>query len=339
MVLVTGGTGLVGAHLLFKLVSNGEQVRATYRNEDTLKRVAHVFSYFSEDSNTLFNTIDWVEADLNNIPQLQDAFKDITYVYHCAALVSFEPDKYHLLRQVNIKGTANIVNLCISHSVKKLCYVSSIATIGHHEDSEKLIDEQTSWNPEDDNSVYAITKYGAELEIWRGTQEGVSTVVVNPGIILGAGYWHGGSSGHLFKQIYNGMRYYVNGVVGYVDVFDVINAMIMLTKSDITNKRFILVSENLSFKSFQYKVAKALDVAPPKKEAKAWLLNIAWRLDWLKHKLFRTRRKLSKQNAKSAVSITKYDNSKLKNTLDFEFKPIDQSIKDVCKLYLKDLKT
>ena len=264
MILVTGGTGLVGSHLLYKLVSNGQNVRAIYRREKTLKRVAHVFSYFSNNAENLFNSIDWVEADLNDIPKLQKAFEGITHVYHCAAFVSFEPNKYHQLRKINIKGTANIVNLCISYSVKKLCYVSSIAAIGHHEDSSKLITEQTAWNPEDDNSVYAITKYGAELEVWRGTQEGLDAVIVNPGIILGAGYWKGGSSGNLFRKIHEGMKYYVNGVVGYVDVFDVVDAMVLLMNSNIKNENYILVSENLSFKDFQYKVAKKLKVKPPK---------------------------------------------------------------------------
>ncbi len=337
MILVTGGTGLVGSHLLFKLVNENEKVRAIYRREKTLKRVKHVFSYYSNDAENLFEKIEWVQADINDIPILQVAFKGITHVYHCAAFVSFEPDKYRTLRKININGTANIVNLCLSNTIEKLCYVSSIAAIGHHNNPEKLIDEKTAWNPEDDNSVYAITKYGAELEVWRGTQEGLDAVIVNPGIILGAGYWNGGSSGNLFKQIYEGMRYYVNGVAGYVDVWDVVNTMHQLMISDIKNESYILVSENLSFKTFQTKTAKALDVKPPNKEAKPWLLNIAWRLDWLQFKLFGKRRRLSKQAAKSAVSIAKYDNSKLKNALNFEFKPIDQAINEISNLYLKDL--
>lgn len=336
MILVTGGTGLVGSHLLFKLVSNNENVRAIYRREKTLQRVKRVFSYFSDDSENLFNNIEWVEADINDIPKLKDAFNGITHVYHCAAFVSFEPDKYKTLRKVNIKGTANIVNLGISYKVKKLCYVSSIAAIGHHNDSEKLIDEQTAWNPEEDKGVYAITKYGAELEVWRGTQEGLNAVIVNPGIILGAGYWNGGSSGNLFKQIYKGMRYYSNGVTGYVDVWDVVNTMYQLMTAPIKNESFILVSENLSFKMFQTKAAIALNVKPPTKEAKPWLLNLVWRLDWLNFKLFGKRRSLSKQTAKSAVSISKYDNSKLKSKLNFKFKPIDESIDEVSKLYLNE---
>ena len=338
MILVTGGTGLVGSHLLFRLTSNNKKVRAIYRREKTLSRVRHVFSYFSLKPDELFDTIEWVKADINDIPALQEAFEGITHVYHCAAFVSFEPDKYKLLRKINIEGTANIVNLSLSNTIKKLCYVSSIAALGHKENPNELITENTPWNPEEDNSVYAITKYGAELEVWRGTQEGLNAVIVTPGVVLGAGYWKGGSSGSLFRQIYNGMRYYVNGVVGYVDVFDVVNAMLQLMKSDISNEGFILISENLSFREFQTKVAKALGVAPPKKEAKPWLLEIIWRLDWLKHKLFGKRRQFSKQAAKSAVSITKYDNSKVKKTLEFTFKSVDDSIKEVCELYLKDLK-
>ena len=339
MILVTGGTGLVGAHLLYRLVSEGEKVRAIYRREKTIKRVAHVFSYFSNHPEDLFKQIEWVEADINDIPKLQSAFKDITHVYHCAAFVSFEPNKFGQLRKINIEGTANIVNLCVSHSITKLCYVSSIAAIGHQENPEKLINEETAWNPEDDNSVYAISKYGAELEVWRGTQEGLDAVIVNPGVVLGAGFWNGGSSGNLFRQIYEGMRYYVNGIVGYVDVFDVVDPMIQLMKSNIKNEGFILVSENLSFKDFQYRVAAELNVEPPKKEAKSWLLGLAWRLDWLKQKFFGSRRSFSKQTAKSALSITKYDNSKIKEAINFEFKSINQSINEVCKLYLKDLES
>ncbi|MCA0152129.1 NAD-dependent epimerase/dehydratase family protein [Winogradskyella vincentii] len=338
MILVTGGTGLVGSHLLFKLVSDNENVRAIYRREKTLKRVEHVFSYFTDEPETLFERIDWVEADLNDIPKLQHAFIGITHVYHCAAFVSFEPDKYKLLRKINIEGTANIVNLCISHSIKKLCYVSSIAALGHTEDENELINENTPWNPEEDNNVYRITKYGAELEVWRGTQEGLNAVIVNPGVVLGAGHWNGGSSGHLFRLIYDGMKYYVKGVVGYVDVFDVVHIMHGLMKSDIKNQGYILISENLSFKEFQYKVASYLNVNPPKKEAKLWLLNIGWRLDWLNHKLLGKRRTLSKQTAKSAVSITKYDNSKIKKALNFDFKTIDDSIDEVCSLFIKDLR-
>ncbi|OUR94665.1 NAD-dependent epimerase [Flavobacteriales bacterium 34_180_T64] len=337
MILVTGGTGLVGSHLLYKLLSSNESVTAIYRRKHKLEAVKHVFSYYSKDANVLFNKINWVEADITNITDLEVAFKNITHVYHCAAFVSFEPDKYHQLRQINIQGTANIVNLCISNAIEKLCYVSSVAAIGHNENSNKLINESTSWNPEDDNSVYAITKYGAEMEVWRGTQEGVNAVIINPGIILGPGFWRGAGSCSLIKKVYSGFNYYTLGVTGYVDVWDVVEIMQLLMKNPIKNQRYILVSDNLSFKTFQEKVAIALGVKPGKKEASTLHLEIGWRLDWLRHKLLGKRRLFVKQVAKTARTSNFYDSSKLINELDYNFNSIDNSIQKVCTYFKTDL--
>jgi len=336
MILVTGGTGLVGAHLLFHLLNENQPIRAIYRSEKKFDTVKRIFGYYTNNVDALFDTIEWVKADLNNIPQLTEAFKDITHVYHCAAFVSFEPDKFDVLKKTNIKGTANVVNFCIDHKVEKLCYVSSIAALGASLNN-KAITEDTEWNKEIDNSVYAITKYGAELEVWRGTQEGLDAVIVNPGIIIGPGIWRYGS-GSLIKMIYNGLKYYTTGSTSYVDVNDVVKAMIQLVKSDIKNERYILVSENLSFKDFFTKTANYLGVKPPQKEAKPWLLNIAWRLDWLKHKLTRKRRVVSKQTANSAVTTTIYSNNKIKDAIGFEFLPMDKSIETTTSLFKNDLK-
>lgn len=337
MILVTGGTGLVGSHLLYKLLKTNQKVKAIYRREHKLALVQKVFAYYSDDFETLYQKIEWINADITDVPSLQIAFKDVDYVYHCAAFVSFEPDQYHHLRKINIEGTANVVNLCLYNQVKKLCYVSSIATIGHHPDQQKLITEDTQWNQEDDNSAYAITKYGAEMEVWRGTQEGVDAVILNPGIIIGPGLWNSGGSSSLIKKIYNGMPYYTNGVTAYVDVDDVVRAMVLLMQSPIKNERFIVISENLSFKEFQLQTALALGVKPASKEATSFILGIGWRLDWLNRLVTGKRRRLSRQMTKSARSITKYDATKLKNVLDFEFKPLQLSIKQSCQLFLKDL--
>ncbi|TCK65136.1 nucleoside-diphosphate-sugar epimerase [Winogradskyella wandonensis] len=338
MILVTGGTGLVGSHLLYKLISKGEKVKAIYRRAHKLEKVKHVFSYYSENWEALFNKIEWIEADITDIPKLQEAFTGITQVYHCAAFITFEPDKYKTLRKINIEGTANIVNLCLTNAVKKLCYVSSIAAIGNTHNPDTLITETTPWNPEADNSVYAITKYGAELEVWRGSQEGLDAVIVNPGIILGPGFWRSGGSGSLFNQIYKGMHFYTHGGSGYIDVLDVINIMILLMESAIKNEGYILIAENLLFKDFNEKAAKALGVSKKQKLVKPWQLSILWRLDWLKHKLFGKRRQLSKQLASTLTSVTKHDNSKVKTALDYNFITIETSIKNVSNLYLKDLR-
>ena len=277
--------------------------------------------------------MEWIQADILDIPALSEAFTGISRVYHCAAFVSFEPDKYQLLRRTNIEGTANIVNLCLSNAVEKLCYVSSIAALGH-EANNKSITEDTNWNPEEDNNAYAITKYGAEMEVWRATQEGLDAVIVNPGVILGAGIWRYGS-GSLFKRAHKGFRYYTSGTVALIAVDDVVSIMIELMNSPITNERFVLVAEDWSYKDFLQALAKSVDVIPPKKLADPWLLNLVWKLDWLKHKLTGKRRQLTKHLAKSLVTETNHNSDKIKTALNYKFKAVDKTIDAIGTLYLK----
>lgn len=331
MILVTGGTGLVGSHLLYELTKTEDHVRAIYRTAKKIEHVKNVFSYYTSSVESQFSKIEWVEAELNDIPKLEKAFESITYVYHCAALISFAPNDYHLLRQTNIMGTANIVNLCIKNTIKKLCYVSSIQAIG---EDDPFINEDTPWNKDLRHNVYSITKYGAEMEIWRGVQEGVPAVVVNPGIIIGSGYWKSGS-GLLFKIVYKGMKRYTAGYAGYVDIADVIKSMTQLMGSSISNERFILVGENLTFQDVTQQIAKGLKVPPPSKPVSKFALQLGWRLDWLQHKITGRKRRLSKAMVKTMTSSSQYSNEKIKSSLQgFKFRPIESSIAEVCQRFL-----
>ena len=334
MVLVTGGTGLIGSHLLFKLTQQGENVRATYRVGSNFDQVKVVFSYYSDDSESLFNQIEWVEADLNDIPKLTLAFKNISHVYHCAALISFDPSDYKLLRKTNIKGTANIVNLCSAFSVKKLCYVSSIATLGYN---PERIDEETHWSGNQDQSVYAISKYGAEMEVWRGTQEGLSTVIVNPGVVIGPGFWSSGS-GLLFKMAAKGKMYATQGITGYVAVQDVTNAMIQLMNSSIENQRYILADAHLSYLEIMEMISKELNRKRSTKIASPLLLEFTWRIDWLASKLLRRKRRLTKQLSTSLQKKSVYSSEKIKQDLEgFSFTPITDSISATSQIFLKEV--
>ncbi|CDF80904.1 NAD-dependent epimerase/dehydratase [Formosa agariphila KMM 3901] len=326
MILVTGGTGLVGAHLLYKLASNNEKIRAIYRSEQKLDVVKTVFSYYTNEIDSLYNRIDWVKADLLNIPDLTVTFKDISQVYHCAALVSFDPNDYVSLKRTNTHGTANIVNLCLSHNVKKLCYISSIATLGESL-TDAPINENTFWNPEEDHNVYAITKYGAEMEVWRGTQEGLDAVIVNPGVILGGGIWNQGT-GDLFRRVNKGTKYYTNGITGFIAVEDVVNIMTLLMATETKNERYILVSEHWSFKQLLQTIAKHLDVKVPQKQVQPWQAELAWRLDWLRNKLTGKKRVLSKQLAQTINFKSTYSNAKIATLLDYKWTPLEECIKN-----------
>ncbi len=245
MILVTGGTGLVGSHLLLELALTNTEVRAIYRTESKLDNVKKVFSYYTPNPQTIFDKIEWIKADILDIPALEIAIEGIDYVYHAAALISFDPNDFDRLKKVNIEGTANIVNLCLSHQVRKLCYVSTIGTIGRSL-TNKEATEDSEWTDQNTN-VYARTKYAAEMEVWRGSQEKLEVVIVNPGVIVGPGFWETGS-GKLFKTANKEYNYYPPGGTGFVTVSDVVNTMIGLMTSNIVGERFILVSKNLSFK-------------------------------------------------------------------------------------------
>ncbi|MGK0412389.1 MAG: dihydroflavonol-4-reductase [Polaribacter sp.] len=332
MILVTGGTGLVGSHLLYHLSLENDKIRAIYRTASSLEKVKKVFSFYTDDEK-LFSKIEWFQADITEVPAMMPAFVAVKQVYHCAAFISFNLKDYREMRKVNIYGTAIIVNLAIDAKIDKLCFVSSIAAVG---DSLKrnIITEKNEWNKELDNSGYSITKFGAEMEVWRASQEGVEVVIVNPGVILGSGFWNAGS-GKIFSQVYKGLKYYTEGVTGFVSVQDVVKPMILLMNSTVKNERFILVSENKSFKEIFFLIADAFDKKRPSKKVKPWQTAIFWRITWGISKITRVPPLLSKYSAKSAHSISEYSSEKIEKAVNFKFEKLEKSIKRICEAYLK----
>lgn len=337
MVLVTGGTGLVGSHLLYHLLlKNNTQVRAIHTQSSDLTAVKKVFGYYSSNGDALFNKIRWVEADLNTIPALELAFQDITHVYHCAAMISFSSGEYQKMRRVNIEGTTNIVNLCIANQIKKLCFVSSVAAIENGNEGE-LVNESDNWTNTSDKSGYSITKYGAEMEVWRGSQEGIDVIIVNPGVILGSGFWHKGT-GNMFRRINNGLKFYTEGITGFVGVKDVVQAMILLMSSDVINQRFILVSENLSFKKVLSLIADSLNKERPKIKINKFMSEVLWRFEFLRSRITLSAPLLTKYTAKSSVSNHPYTAEKIENTVGFEFTKISNCINSTAIHFKKKMK-
>lgn len=331
MILVTGGTGLVGAHLLYQLSLDNIPIVAIHRKSSNLDTVKRVFSYYTNDYEVLFNKIIWKIADINDITALQEAFTDVTHIYHCAALISFNRKDDEQLRKVNIEGTANIVNIAIVNAIKKFCFVSSVGAIGKYASQEFVI-EENEWNIEDNNNGYAISKFGAENEVWRGSQEGLDVIIVNPGVILGAGLWHSGS-GKIFSSVYKGFKFYTEGVTGYVDVQDVVKIMIRLMQSNIKNERYILVAENRSFKDIVFAIADVFNVKRPAIKVTVFLRELAWRLVAIQSFVGQKSALVTKESIRSSHRKTRYSNKKIMTALSYEFAPLEKTIKDVCSAY------
>lgn len=332
MIYVTGGTGLVGSHLLFQLVKAGKKVRGLKRNTSNTGRVKNIFSYYSDNFEALFQQIEWVEGDVLDTFSLEDSLEDIKQVYHCAATVSFSPGDREFMLKTNVEGTANLVNIALEKGIEKFCFVSSIAALGRVGDDQE-IDETVNWKTSRYNSAYAISKYNSEREIWRGMEEGLKAVIVSPSVIIGPGNWNEGS-GQLFQTADNNMKFYSMGVNGFVDVRDVADSMIRLMESNIENDRFLVTAENLSYKDLFFMMTKELGKNPPGIKVTRLISEVAWRFEKLKQVLTGIKPLVTRETARTAISKYFYTNRKIVETIDMKFIPIADSIADTARIYL-----
>ena len=318
MILVTGGAGLLGKELITQLLAQGKKVRAIY-NKTPLP-------------NFNSNNLEQLQCNILDVVGLEEAMAGIEEIYHCAAIVTFNPKRKMEMFKINIEGTANVVNIALEAGVKKMVHVSSVAALGRIRENE-LINETMNWTEETSNSNYGQSKYLAELEVWRGIGEGLNAVMVNPVVILGAGDWNSGSS-KLFQTAYNEFPWYAEGTTGFVDVRDVVKIMMQLMESDITAQRFIVSAENRSYRDVFSLMAKAFNKKPPHKIVTPLIAKIVWRLEALKSLFTKQDPLVTKETAKTALAKVNFDNSKLKKYLpQFNYRKIEETIAETCAAF------
>ena len=339
MIFVTGGTGMVGAHLLYDLACKGKKVRALKRPGSNLKKTEKIFSFYNPDYKPLLQNIEWVEGDILDKEGLLKLLIGVDQIYHAAAIVSFDPkDRWQMLEN-NCQGTANLVEAALSLKISRFCHVSSIAAIGTPPEGIEA-NEFHPWRNSNTHSAYAESKYASEMEVWRGIINGLNAVIVNPSLILGPGNWESSGSPGIFLNVRKGLKFYTKGGTGFVDVGDVTSAMWQLMQDDVwdkvKNQRFILNSENLPYRSLFQQIAIALKVDPPKYFAGRTLLKLAGFLAQIQGFLTGSRPKLTKEMIRSANKISYYDGSKICDEIGFSYRPLETSIRNISGIYLKD---
>jgi len=236
MVLVTGGTGFLGSYIIKELVEKNYPVRAIRRTTSKIP------FYISAN---IFEQVQWVEGDILDPVSLDEAMEGADAVIHSAAIISFAKADKKKMYHVNVQGTANVVNAAIEKNISRLVHISSVAALGRN----KLgghVNEERKWQESSMNTHYAISKYKAEMEVWRGIAEGLNAVIINPSTVLGYGDWDT-SSCRIFKTIYNEFPWYSTGINGFVDIEDVARTTVLLMQSDIKEQRFIVNGDNWSF--------------------------------------------------------------------------------------------
>ncbi|UAY51895.1 NAD-dependent epimerase/dehydratase family protein [Ferruginibacter albus] len=318
MVLVTGGSGLIGKELIKLLLLQNKTVIATY-NKTPLP-----------DFNTPLLT--QIHCTILDAAQLEEIMQEVEEVYHCAALVTFNAARVKELYSINVEGTANVVNAALNTGVKKLVYISSVAALGK-KINNSTIDEKIKSADQDKNNPYGKSKYLAEMEVWRGIAEGLNAVIVNPTVVLGAGDWSKGST-KIFQTVYNEFPWYSDGVTGFVDARDVARAMIQLMNSSITNERFIVSATNKSYEEVFTLIAKSFNKKPPYKKVTPFLSSLVWRLEAFKSYFTGAEPLVTKDTAATALKKVHYDNSKLLKALPtFQYTPLEQTIIDTCTIF------
>jgi dihydroflavonol-4-reductase len=323
MILVTGGTGFLGSYIIKQLVEKDYAVRA-------IRRSNKLPSYISKH---ILDKVEWVDGDVLDVVLLEKAMEGIDTVIHSAGVVSFVKKDRKKMYQVNVEGTANVVNIALEKNVKRFIHISSVAALGRKTNGAH-INEEKKWEETKINTHYAKSKHMAELEVWRGISEGIEGVILNPATVLGYGDWNS-SSCAIFKNVYEEFPWYSPGINGFVDVEDVAKATLLLMDSDITEQRFIINGDTWSFKKLQDTIADAFHKRQPTKRTTPFLMGVAWRLEnW---KSFFTDKKplLTKESARVAMSQTYFENNKILKALpEFSFTPLEESIKKACDKYL-----
>jgi len=322
--LLTGATGLVGSHTLLKLVENGVYVRAFVRpNSDYRNRIVEVFSLFNQPASLLEQYVTFFEGDLLNIGDLEDALDGIESVIHTAAIVREGFETSDRLMKVNVEGTSNLVNLCLDFNISWFLFLSSVATLGPN--PEGLVDEDFFFKASPDITNYALSKYLAEQEVWRASEEGLPVVVLNPSIILGASRSKQSSSA-IFHTAKNGIPFYTNGLHGYVDVVDVSTIIHYLYANQFTGKRFIVSSENIENFDFLRVVCESMKSAPPRIRFQQWMILPAM-ITGIIGKIFNNKIPImNRKLIRSAQSRNAYDNARIIEKTGIQFKKVQTSI-------------
>jgi dihydroflavonol-4-reductase len=335
MILVTGGTGFLGGHLLWQLLQRHDHVVAICRSSSILKSLETIFSFYTATPADVLSRVTWRVADLNDAATLAAALTGIRVVYHCGAVVSLGGTTDRIL-DTNVVGTRNLVNASLKSGVAQFCFVSSIAACGR-EDGTHFIDEETPWVEELPRSLYSQSKYAAEQEVWIGIQKGLKAVIVNPGVILGA-FGNDSGSAKLFLKVRKGLKFYTHGGTGYVDVRDVAKVMIQLVENHVAAERFVLVGENCSHKEVLEWMADGYGQPRPFIPMGKGVLYLIGSLTELLGKLFHFQPFLDRGTARSASNRSFYSNLKVMKALDFQFIPVKQGIREVCAFDLQNQK-
>lgn len=226
-VLVTGGAGFIGQHIVRMLVERGDVARVMLAEGESARPLDGLGA-------------ELVRADLRDLPAVRDAVDGCDAVVHAAAIYKLWMRDYRPMYQVNVQGTRNVLEACRSVGVGKVVHTSSIAAIGV-EPGTRPATEDSEFNQHGRASHYILSKHMAERAALEYVDQGVPVTIVNPSFPLGVGDHRPTPTGRIVLRILVGSYFgYGPGGLNIVDVEDVARGHLLALEHGEVGRRYLL---------------------------------------------------------------------------------------------------
>lgn len=313
-VLVTGANGFLGSWLTRALVQQGHEVYALVRAQSDLSELEGV-------------SCNYVYGDITDLESLYKSFVGIDTVFHLAGFIAYKKADRAKMNKINVFGTENVIDACLTKNVRKLVFVSSVVAVGAGFNPKQILNEDSPYNVKHLNLGYFETKHAAEKLVLRAFKDKkLDCVILNPSTIYGEGDAKKGSRRTQLKVAQGRFKFYTSGGVSIVAVEDVVNAIISAWKNGRSGERYILSGENITIKELFTIIAEEAGVAPPPHKIPTVALFILGKIGDTMDALG-MKGSLSTENAWTATLYHWFDNSKAKKELGFNPRPAREALR------------
>jgi dihydroflavonol-4-reductase len=314
-VLVTGATGFLGGWLVRRLAQDGLDVRIIKRPKTSLDELADL------------QKLEVFPGDVTDLESLQKATKDVDSVFHLAGLIAYTRAQRAAMENVNVQGTANVLQACAENSVRRLLHLSSVTAIGASFDGRQPLNENSPYNLEKLNLGYFETKRKAEELVRKATQAGrVDAVIINPSTIYGPGDAKKGSRSTQLKVARGKFPFYTSGGVNVVSIEDAVHCIVEGWRVGRTGERYIVAGQNLTIKELFEVIASEAGVQAPRYHLPTPAVHLLGKIGDLMEAIGK-KGPISSENAWTSTLYHWFDSSKAQRELGLKPRPAREAIR------------
>ncbi|MDD4005603.1 MAG: NAD-dependent epimerase/dehydratase family protein [Bacilli bacterium] len=320
---ITGATGHLGRTIANMLLALKKTIVAFILPRDKKRH------FNKHDGGQIY----FVEGDITKCDDIEKFldFKStdaMQIVIHCAGVITVEKSFNKGIYDINVGGTKNIVDIAKKRKVEKFVYVSSVHALKELP-KNKIISEQTSFNPEEVNGFYAKTKAEASQYVIDACNDGLNGIIVHPSGIIGPNDEMNGHFTAVINNVLDGsLTSIVKGGYNIVDVRDVADGIIKATEKGQNGKTYLLsgayhtVYEIIEMACRIAKIKKIRHILP------IWFVKLFAPLALLWSKIKRQPPIFTAYSMNTLVSNSNFSNSLAIRELGFSIRPFHNTMED-----------